>query len=85
MAIKRINGNTYSEYAVVADPRQPLPVLQGFALPPFDSFVLNDEDKPTEITYSRNGAVVATVTLTYAGGGTGALISGSISQPGAGG
>ena len=61
-------------------PGAPVPVIQGFALPLYDDFALDDEEAPTEITYSLGGNVVATVTLVYGEGG--GLIGGSIAYPG---
>lgn len=73
------NVSIDNEVEIKNDEGNPIPTVQGFALPPYDSFTLDDPDAPTEITYERDGDTVATVTLTYSEGG--GLIGGSIAYP----
>ena len=71
--------NIGAEVEIGNDIGNPIPVIGGFALPPYDEFELNDPDSPTEIVYSKGGEVVATVTLIYSEGG--GLVSGTITYP----
>lgn len=68
-----------NEVEIKNDEGNAIPTIQGFALPPYDSFTLNDAIAPTEISYVRNSETVATVTLSYDEGG--GLIGGSIAYP----
>jgi hypothetical protein len=72
MATRKINGNTYSEFAVVAG--EPLPV-GGLGIPPHDRVEANEAG--TVFTFKAGGAsgtVVATLTLTYHGNGNVATV-----------
>jgi hypothetical protein len=68
MATREINGNTYSEFAVVAG--EPLPVSQGLQVPAHDSGTCTYTDgKLTGVSWSKDGSVVATLAITYNGDG----------------
>jgi len=68
MATREINGNTYSEFAVVAG--DPLPVAQGLLVPPHDSGTCTyTNGKLTGVSWSKDGSVVATLAITYNGDG----------------
>jgi len=68
MATREINGNTYSEFAVVAD--APLPVAQGLTVPPHDSGTCTYTDgKLTGVSWTKGGSVVGTLAITYNGDG----------------
>ena len=73
MTIRKINGNTYQEIAVVGASDSPLPVAQGFGIPEHD-YVANTYTGTnlTQVVYRRGGAggaIVATLALTYDGSG----------------
>jgi len=77
VAFKKINGNTYNEFAVVASPDEPLPVassaVPGLSIPEHDHIALSYTGTDlTGIVYRKGGAggtVVATLTLAYDGSG----------------
>ena len=68
-----------AEVEIGNDIGNPIPTIGGFALPPYDEFVMNNDTSPTEVVYKKGDAVVATVTLTY--GLSGNVISGLITYP----
>lgn len=68
-----------AEVEIGNDIGNPIPTIGGFALPPYDEFVMNNDTAPTEVVYKKDDVVVATVTLTYGVGGN--VISGLITYP----
>lgn len=73
------NVSIDNEVEIKNDVGNAIPTIQGFALPPYDDFDMDDPDVPVVITYTRGGDVVATVTLRYDEGG--GLTGGSIAYP----
>jgi hypothetical protein len=71
MTTRKINGNTYSEFAVVAG--DPLPISQGLLVPPHDYISLSySAGNLAGVVYKTGGSggtTVATLTLTYDGSG----------------
>jgi hypothetical protein len=81
MATRKINGNTYSEFAVVAgeplpvrtqgDPDNPVPTIEGLSIPEHDYISLSyTGENLTGVVYKSGGSsgeTVATLTLTYDG------------------
>jgi hypothetical protein len=72
VTIRRINGNTYQEVAVVAAGSSPLSVAEGLSIPEHDHITLAYTDGSlTTVTYrvgGGGGTVVATLTLGYTNG-----------------
>jgi len=68
-----------AEVEIGNDIGNPIPTINGFALPPYDEFEMDDDISPTEIVYKKDSVVVATVTLAYGAGGN--VISGLITYP----
>jgi len=72
MTTRIINGNTYSEFAVVA--AKSIPVVSGLQIPPHDHVALTHNAETGDLTQAvyrsggQSGAVVATITLTYSNG-----------------
>jgi hypothetical protein len=71
MTTRRINGNTYSEFAIVAGDPLPVNSLSGLEIPPHDHITLSyTGDNLTSVVYKTGGAsgtTVATLTLVYTG------------------
>jgi hypothetical protein len=66
---RKINGNTYSEFAVVA--AEPIPFVTGLEIPEHDFIDLTyTGDNLTGVVYKNGGSggtTVATLTLAYTG------------------
>jgi hypothetical protein len=76
MTTRRINGNTYSEFAVVAGDALPVNSLSGLEIPPHDRVEANEDN--TVFTFKAGGAsgtVVCTLTITYHGNGNLATVT----------
>ena len=75
MSTVKINGNTYSEFAVVAD--KPIPVAAGLMIPPHD-YISNTyvADRLTQTVFKIGGAAGVTVgTLAYTYDGAGNVLT----------